>query len=34
MSGQTDIQMDNTQSNYQKTVVPIFDGGVDRDWET
>tara|TARA_Y100000310_G_C20704371_1_gene833767 strand:- start:4591 stop:5649 length:1059 start_codon:yes stop_codon:yes gene_type:complete len=32
MSGQTDIQMDNTQSNYQKTVVPIFDGGFGRDW--
>lgn len=32
MSGQTDIQMDNTQSSYQKAVVPIFDGGFGRDW--
>lgn len=32
MSGQTDIQMDKTESNYQKTVVPIFDGGYGRDF--
>ena len=32
MSGQTDIEMDKTESNYQKTIVPIFDGGYERDF--
>lgn len=32
MSGQTDIEMDKTESNYQKTIVPIFDGGYGRDF--
>ena len=32
MSGQTDIQMDKTESNYQKMVIPVFDGAYSRDF--
>lgn len=32
MSGQTDVLMDKTESNYQKMIVPIFDGGYERDF--
>ncbi len=32
MSGQTDIKADHTNSNYQGTIVPVFDMAYGRDW--
>lgn len=32
MSGQTDIAVDHTLSDYQSTIIPIFDGAYGLDW--
>ena len=32
MSGQTDIAVDHTQSDYQSAIIPIFDGAYGLEW--